>query len=282
MDIVTSQKELSIRDSKEPQNIGIYNALGISVSHCINEENKKEKNCYDKDVIYDDIHNFQSDFLYDKYHQTEVRNNRKCDIIIVDEIDSMFTDEYGKSTLLANNKFFMSRLNFFIILMWLCFPKNNSVEDCKNNKKKIEENNEEFVNKIITRKNDYLSPPKIEYLNKYIKQDVKRLVDRSLDAFIMDENVKYQVKPNKEKINIVIPIDNESTGTILNNTNLSHGLHQFLELKSKCKLTTMNLISSFLSNYRFFKLYRNDEINNIYGLTGTLCFENVKDLLDKI
>lgn len=128
-----------------------------------------------------------------------------------------------------------------------------------------------------------MSPPKIpEYLNKYIKQDIKRLEDSSLDTFIMDENVKYQVKPNKEKINIITPIDNENTGTILNNPNLSHGLHQFLELKSKCKLTIMNLISSFLSNYEFFKLYRNDEINNIYGLTGTLGSENAKDLLNKI
>lgn len=27
----------------EPQNIGIYDILGISVSHCISDENKKEK-----------------------------------------------------------------------------------------------------------------------------------------------------------------------------------------------------------------------------------------------
>ena len=44
----------------------------------------------------------------------------------------------------------------------------------------------------------------------------------------------------------------------------------------------MNLISSFLSNYGFFKLYRDDEINNIYGLTGTLGSENAKDLLNAI
>lgn len=75
----------------------------------------------------------------------------------------MFIDEYGKSTLLANNKSFMSRLYFFIILIWLRIPKNNSVEDCKNNKKKIEENNEEFVNKIINRKNDICHHQK--YLN---------------------------------------------------------------------------------------------------------------------
>ena len=68
----------------------------------------------------------------------------------------------------------------------------------------------------------------------------------------------------------------------MNNTNLSHGLHQFLEIKSECKLTTMNLISSFLSNHGFFKLYRDDEINNIYGLTGTLSSENAKDLLNAI
>lgn len=234
-------------------------------------------------VIYGDTHNFQADFLYDKYHKSGIRINRKCDIIIVDEIDSMFIDEYGKSTLLASNKPFMSRLNFFLILMWLRFPKNNSVEDCKNNKKTIEEKTEEFINNIIKGNNESLSPPKLpDYLNIYVKQEAKRLADSNLNAFIMEENVKYQVKPDKNGIFIVTPIDNENTGTILNNTNLSHGLHQFLELKSKCKMTTMNLISSFLSNYGFFKLYRDDKFNNIYGLTGTLGSENAKNLLDKI
>ena len=195
----------------------------------------------------------------------------------------MFIDEYGKSTLLASNKPFMSRLNFFLILMWLRFPKNNSVEDCKNNKKTIEEKTEEFINNIIKGNNESLSPPKLpDYLNIYVKQEAKRLADSNLNAFIMEENVKYQVKPDKNGIFIVTPIDNENTGTILNNTNLSHGLHQFLELKSKCKMTTMNLISSFLSNYGFFKLYRDDKFNNIYGLTGTLGSENAKNLLDKI
>ena len=102
VDIVTSQRDLAIRDSTDKQNVNIYDALGITVSHCItdNDENKdknknkdkdknnNKKNCYDKDVIYGDTHNFQADFLYDKYHRNGMRNKRKCDIIIVDEIDS--------------------------------------------------------------------------------------------------------------------------------------------------------------------------------------------------
>ena len=167
--------------------------------------------------------------------------------------------------------------------MWMLFPKNNMPEDCINSKKEIETKYKQFIDNIYEGKNEDLSPPKIpKYLVDYINQEVKRLTDSCLSAFIMEENVKYKVKENKEKVKIVTPIDNENTGTILNRTNLSHGLHQFLELKSKCKLTTMNLISSFLSNYGFFKLYRDDEVNNIYGLTGTLGSENTLDLLDKI
>ena len=288
VDIVTSQKDLAKRDANDEKNKKIYEILGITVSHCIsdddddNKDNNK-KNCYDKNVIYGDTHNFQADFLYDKYHRSGVRNKRKCDIIIVDEIDSMFIDEYGKSTLLAQKKPFMSRLSFFLILMWLRFPKNNSVEDCINNKEEIEKNTEQFINKLYKNEHDFIHPPKIpEYLHEFAKQETKRLADSSLEAFIMNKDVKYQVKLNKDKVMVVTPIDNENTGNILNNTNLSHGLHQFLELKSKCKLTAMNLISSFLSNYGFFKLYRDEEVNNIYGLTGTLGSENAKDLLNSI
>ncbi len=39
----------------------------------------------------------------------EIRSGREFDTIIVDEINSMFVDEYGKRTLLAGQKPYMSK-----------------------------------------------------------------------------------------------------------------------------------------------------------------------------
>lgn len=38
-------------------------------------------------------------------------------MIIVDEIDSMFIDDYGKSTLLSGEKPYMKKLNYILISM---------------------------------------------------------------------------------------------------------------------------------------------------------------------
>ena len=124
-----------------------------------------------------------------------------------------------------------------------------------------------------------------EYLKDYINREKERLAKNCIDAYLMEEDVKYKIvneKKDGKDNEIITPIDNENTGTILKKTNLSYGLHQFLQLKHSCQLTPMNLISSYLSNYGFFKLYRNDNYNNILGLTGTLGSEKTKNLLDTI
>lgn len=130
-DIVTSSEVLAKRDAEDELNKKIYSKLGITVDHCIdnkedindkkvekkNNNNKNlfkpEKSCYTNkvDVIYGDTHHFQADYLTDNYLMQKTRNNREFDIIIVDEIDSMFINEYAKSILLASDKPYMDKLN---------------------------------------------------------------------------------------------------------------------------------------------------------------------------
>ena len=50
-------------------------------------------------------------YLKDIYMLQGTRSGRVFDTIIVDEIDSMFVDEYGKKTILTAEKPYMSKLN---------------------------------------------------------------------------------------------------------------------------------------------------------------------------
>ena len=44
--------------------------------------------------MYGTAHEYQADILRDEYELINVRNKRPFDIVIVDEIDSMFIDEF--------------------------------------------------------------------------------------------------------------------------------------------------------------------------------------------
>ena len=56
---------------------------------------------------------------------------------------------------------------------------------------------------------------------------------------------------------------------------LSDGLHQFLQIKHGLRLTSENLVTSFVSNVGYFKRYG----NNLYGLTGTIGSEESQQFL---
>ena len=86
---------------------------------------------------------------------------------------------------------------------------------------------------------------------------------------------KYEFKKNKQYIisddeygnKVIKPIDYFNTGVTQQNS-VWPGLHQFLELKEGLKLIPENLNSCYMSNLTFFKKYKNNNGNNIYGLTG--------------
>ena len=228
VDIVTSSEILAKRDAENEKNKKIYESLGITVDHCIKDKNNNERGprkCYLADIVYGDAHNFQGDILSDKYMLEGTRNNRVFDVIIVDEIDSMFVDDYSiGSNVLKENK--------------SIYPK---------------------------------------YLYDYAEDQLnEKWPNSAIEAVLMVENERYLVNNGK-----VEPVDNENTGVIQHNTHLSYGLQQFLQLKHNCSMTAVSNITSYLSNVGFFKLYINKEknINNIFGLTGTLGSQTAQDLL---
>ena len=77
----------------------------------------KKRDYYLTDIVYGDI-------LSDKYMLENTRNKRDCDVIIVNENDSMFLDEYGKSTLLSKEMPYMKRLNYILITIWIYLNNN--------------------------------------------------------------------------------------------------------------------------------------------------------------
>ena len=76
--------------------------------------------------------------------------------------------------------------------------------------------------------------------------------------YLMQRDTHYVVKDNK------IQIIDESTGRVMADRSWEHGLHQFIEAKESCDITSRRDPISRISYQRFFRRYR-----RLAGMTGT-------------
>lgn len=125
VDIVTSNPFLAIRDEEKSKEL--FNKFDISVAHNINSNNfitlKSQIDIYSSDVIFGTTLEYQGDILRDEYKLIKIRNNRKFDVVIVDEIDCMLVDQYNHSTLLSTKIPFMENYSVVLQLLWACYKR---------------------------------------------------------------------------------------------------------------------------------------------------------------
>ena len=99
-----------------------------------------------------------------------------------------------------------------------------------------------------------------KFLEVYVNQRLPVFVRSAFTAMTMSENREYIVKDGS-----VLPVDFSSTGVIEKNKKWGDGLQQFIEMKHFCKVSSLSLVTNFMSNVTFFKRY-----NRLFGASGTL------------
>lgn len=107
---------------------------------------------------------------------------------------------------------------------------------------------------------NHLNPFIFDHLNQWIESGKKALFLQNEKEFIIDMS-KSTGHENDPNVNI-IDLD---TGTDMNNSEWDEGLHQFLQIKHGCRVSSLSLKSVFISNVTYIKKY-----NKKYGMTGTL------------
>ncbi|CAF3851124.1 unnamed protein product [Rotaria sp. Silwood1] len=118
VDIITSSPVLAERDAKEKENF--YSMFGLQCSH----NNDKAvylsgpKVCYRKQIVYGEAAQFQFDTLRTEYAELNTLADRKCDVAIVDEVDSMLIDDSSKIARLASSMSGMDQLQIIYYLLW--------------------------------------------------------------------------------------------------------------------------------------------------------------------
>ena len=101
VDIVTSSSVLSQRDAEEWRTF--YNKLNLSASCNVGEITEGDTGVYDCPIVYGTVETFARDILKTEFLLQDVRKGRTCDIVIVDEVDSMLIDQGVQCTYLSHD-----------------------------------------------------------------------------------------------------------------------------------------------------------------------------------
>lgn len=244
VDVVTTSDTLAIRDAKSKSHF--FNMLGLNVKHnCMDDQTHEA--CYKgAHVVYGTAYRFESAILHDLYTEEIVIGNRKPQIVIVDEVDSMFLDKGSHSTRLT---FPDSRLEG---LFWVYFEILKCVKDNPNV-------TVESVKNAILGSKDY------NYSTEFVKDKIQlKLSDWVNSAktalYRYAENKHYAIEDGK-----ILPVDFQHTGAFESRTRFSAGLHQFLEIKHRLIPKSERNMGCCISHVSFFTRYK-----RIIGLSGSL------------
>ncbi|VDI42743.1 Hypothetical predicted protein [Mytilus galloprovincialis] len=134
VDIVSSSPILAQRDYKEWKHF--FKILKISVScNLIPTKTKQRLKCYSKDVVYGTTGSFASDLLRQTFLMENVRGERMCQAVIVDEVDCMLLDQGVHFTYLSHVVPGMHHIEPILFMIWKHIIKHEKI---------VSENSEHF------------------------------------------------------------------------------------------------------------------------------------------
>ncbi|XP_062709669.1 uncharacterized protein LOC134288539 [Aedes albopictus] len=114
VDIVTTSTELSIPEVKKQR--PFFEMFGLKVDE--NSPDRDKKVVHRCDIVYGTACDFQGDVLRTEFLGNDCRGNRKHQVIIVDEVDSMLFDSRTHSVRLSDENPGMTHLEVPLAVIW--------------------------------------------------------------------------------------------------------------------------------------------------------------------
>lgn len=102
-----------------------------------------------------------------------------------------------------------------------------------------------------------------KFLKDLVSNQLPVFIDSALRCLQMTENREYTIKEGK-----IIPVDYQNSGIMETNKKWGSGLQQMLEMKHNLSLSSMSVVTNFMSHIELFRRYK--EKGAIFGLSGTL------------
>ena len=127
VDIVTSSPVLSQRDADEWRTF--YTELNLFAACNVEEITEEDTGVYGCPIVYGTVETFARDILKTEFLLKDVRKGRKCDIVIVDEVDSMLIDQGVQCTYLSHDlaSIGMSHFEPILALIWMHVSRSTTI-----------------------------------------------------------------------------------------------------------------------------------------------------------
>jgi superfamily II DNA/RNA helicase len=256
VDVVTTSRDLAIRDAKKFESF--YKRLGLKVGH--NAKDQSTSADYLPHVIYGT--NFDFEFAYlrgETQGEKEGRGKRPYDVVIADEVDSMFIDMQRNEAILS-----FSADGVYPSTMY--------------------EEIWQWVNEVPAAKQ---TPEQLQVKLKASSIDIsleqaKTWIESANNARRYKQDKHYVILPKKNQKNKrdeddefeVQIVDFKNTGQISTNSRWQDGLHCFIEAKHRLKVRAESLTKASVNHIEFFNKYK-----TLIGVTGTLGSQSCRDEL---
>ena len=258
VDIITSNIELASRDQKEQEEN--FKLFGISSGVLFKEEEKEylrgnssynieiEKGfnlkVFDNKIVYSTNSNFEFIYLNSLFISEPYRpNERKYDIVIVDEVDNMFIDQGSFPSMICKS---CNVIHYRDILNIIYYNRDRSIEDLQKNLDMIFKKCAFFDNEDGYKK-------------------IKSLKEAALASDRKIRNIDYIIENQK-----IIIIDS-NTGLKRPKSRWSQSIHEMVEIKEGFEPNNHSVTFSAVTQHDFFNMY-----NKILGVTGTIGTEKDK------
>ncbi|KAI1708194.1 protein translocase subunit SecA 1 [Ditylenchus destructor] len=267
-----------------------FEMLGLTVDHLSYEhhEEDKIKNAYaTADVVYAHMYDCLSHAALDEFYSRDIRGGRMFDHLFIDENDfEQCSHEY-----------------FFGMYYYSC----ENSKECLNSRaaragaivEKVpwDGGQEAFQEKIVD--NAFASdsnahpeekkcqiqfedlmaqlPAKIpEFLKEYARKEAERWADSAINALSLVDRVQFIRQSANSSRTDLIPVDNENTGIVEQNTQWEDGLHQFAQILQFVSNTPLTMQSATKDNLCFIR-----DQKEVTGITGTIGNEQERKFIEE-
>ena len=247
VDIVTTTHSLGKRDQEKYQTF--YRAMEVTSSHiCTRQPEKRE---FNGEVLYGTNSDFEFALLRQELYDNQARyalgSCRPQDVVIIDEVDSLFLD-------LALQEAHLAEPVPDLDDSWLYKPYLEWIRTHKHYDFKAVKQH------LAGEKDSVKKDSKKDSKRVLSDEELRPLFDTGKQALEYEEYVDYMVKQEH-----IVPVDYNNTGSPHEGCRWPKGLHEFLEAKHDVPVKARSLRVASVSHVAFFRQYK-----TLIGLSGTI------------